>query len=78
MQLPKQSGTEPGSCCPETRHDAEAAFDVFVTAHGARSDKAVDKLVKDRDVLLTFYGFPARHWKHIRTTNPIERVRAGP
>ena len=34
------------------------------------------KLVKDRDVLLTFYDFPAEHWKHIRTTNPIESTFA--
>jgi len=36
----------------------------------------VAKLIKDRDVLLTFYDFPAEHWKHIRTTNPIESVFA--
>ena len=35
-------------------------------------DKAVAKLVKDRDALLTFYDFLAKHWKHIRTSNPIE------
>jgi len=39
-------------------------------------DKAVGKLVKDRDVLLTFYNFPAEHWKHIRTSNPIENTFA--
>lgn len=56
----------------ETRIDAEAAFDFFVEAYGVKYDKAVAKLVKDRDVLLSFYDFPAEHWKHIRTTNPIE------
>ena len=39
-------------------------------------DKAVAKLVKDRDALLAFYHFPAEHWKHIRTTNPIESTFA--
>ena len=56
----------------ETRVDAEAAFDVFVTTYGVKYDKAVARLTKDRDVLLTFHDFPAEHWKHIRTTNPIE------
>jgi transposase-like protein len=39
-------------------------------------DKAVAKLVKDRDALLTFYDIPAEHWKHIRTSNPIESTFA--
>jgi putative transposase len=39
-------------------------------------DKAVAKRTKDRDVLLAFYDFPAEHWKHIRTTNPIESTFA--
>lgn len=60
----------------ETKADAEAAFDHFVTAYGAKYDKAVTKLTKDRDVLLAFYDFPAEHWKHIRTTNPIESTFA--
>ncbi|MEL7453465.1 MAG: IS256 family transposase [Pseudomonadota bacterium] len=60
----------------ETRVDAEAAFDFFVTTYGVKYDKAVGKLTKDRDVLLAFYGFPAEHWKHIRTTNPIESTFA--
>ena len=40
------------------------------------NDKAVGKLAKDRDALLTFYDFPAEHWKHIRTSNPIESTFA--
>ncbi len=60
----------------ETRADAEAAFDFFVRAYGAKYDKAVECLTKDRDRLLTFYDFPAEHWKHIRTTNPIESTFA--
>ena len=60
----------------ETRAQAEAAFDFFVDAYGMKYDKAVAKLVKDRNVLLAFYDFPAEHWKHIRTTNPIESTFA--
>lgn len=60
----------------ETRKDAEAAFDFFVEAYGVKYDKAVACLEKDRDVLLTFYDFPAAHWKHLRTTNPIESTFA--
>ena len=43
---------------------------------GVKWNKAVAKLVKDRDALLTFYDFPAEHWKHIRTSNPIESTFA--
>lgn len=60
----------------ETHMDAEAAFDFFVATYGVKYDKAVRKLTKDRDVLLAFYDFPAEHWKHIRTTNPIESTFA--
>ena len=60
----------------ETRAAATAAFDFFVDAYGVKWDKAVAKLAKDRDALLTFYDFPAEHWKHIRTSNPIESTFA--
>ena len=60
----------------ETRVEAEKAFDFFVDAYGAKYDKAVQRLVKDRDRLLAFYDYPAEHWKHIRTTNPIESTFA--
>ncbi len=60
----------------ETRKEAEAAFDFFLESYGAKYDKAVERLTKDRDRLLTFYDFPAEHWKHIRTTNPIESTFA--
>lgn len=60
----------------ETRAEAEVAFDVFVETYGVKWDKAVDKLVKDRAALLTFYDYPAEHWKHIRTSNPIESTFA--
>jgi len=60
----------------ETKEEAEAAFDFFVDAYGVKYERAVGKLTKDRDVLLTFYDFPAEHWKHIRTSNPIESTFA--
>ena len=60
----------------ETRNDAEKAFDFFQEAYGAKYDKAVDCLTKDRERLLTFYDFPAEHWKHLRSTNPIESAFA--
>ena len=60
----------------ETKEKAEKAFDSFVETYGAKYPKAVECLVKDRDVLLTFYDFPAEHWEHIRTTNPIESTFA--
>jgi transposase-like protein len=60
----------------ETKAEAERAFDLFVETYGAKYPKAVECLVKDRDVLLTFYDFPAEHWMHIRTTNPIESTFA--
>jgi putative transposase len=44
--------------------------------YGVKWDKAVAKLTKDRDALLTFHDFPAEHWKHIRTSNPIESTFA--
>lgn len=60
----------------ETKAAANAAFDFFVETYGVKWDKAVPKLVKDRDALLTFYDYPAEHWKHIRTSNPIESTFA--
>jgi transposase-like protein len=56
----------------ETKADAERALDLFVEMYKAKYPKAVECLAKDRDVLLAFYDFPAEHWKHLRTTNPIE------
>jgi len=60
----------------ETKVDAIAAFDIFVETYGVKYERAVKKLTKDKDVLFTFYNFPAEHWKHIRTTNPIESIFA--
>jgi transposase-like protein len=56
----------------ESRTRAEKAFDLFVTTYQAKHPKATDCLEKDKEVLLTFYAFPAEQWLHIRTTNPIE------
>jgi transposase-like protein len=55
-----------------TKAQAEKALDRFVRDFGAKYPKAVEKVVKDRTALLAFYDFPAEHWIHIRTTNPIE------
>lgn len=60
----------------ETRKQACPAFDLFVETFKAKYAKAVECLVKDRDVLLRFYDFPAEHWVHLRTTNPIESTFA--
>ncbi len=60
----------------ETREDANKAFDLFVSKYGAKYPKAAACLRKDRDVLLAFYDFPAEHWIHLRTTNPIESTFA--
>ena len=60
----------------ETKVDAEKAFDFFLKAYNQKYPKAAECLAKDRDVLLTFYDFPAEHWAHIRTTNPIESTFA--
>lgn len=60
----------------ETRKDADKAFDHFAKKYGAKYDKAVQCLSKDRDELLAFYDFPGEHWRHIRTTNPIESTFA--
>ena len=60
----------------ETKADAEVAFDAFIESYQVKYEKAVECLNKDRDVLLTFYDFPAEHWKHLRTTNPIESTFA--
>ena len=59
-----------------TQKIGHSPFDFFVASYGVKYDKAVGKLTKDRDVLLAFYDFPAEHWKHIRTTNPIESTFA--
>ena len=60
----------------ETKADATAALAAFAETYGTKYEKAVECLTKDRDVLFAFYDFPAEHWKHLRTTNPIESTFA--
>lgn len=60
----------------ETIEKAEAAFGFFVKAYQAKYPKATEILVKDREELMAFYDFPAEHWVHLRTTNPIESTFA--
>jgi putative transposase len=55
---------------------AAAAVDVFADKYGAKYDKAVACVTKDREALLAFFDFPAEHWDHLRTSNPIESVFA--
>jgi putative transposase len=78
-KLPK--GSQPkakrmlhGIYLAETKAAAGKAFDLFVKTYEAKYPKATECLAKDRGVLLAFYDFPAEHWVHIRTTNPIESV----
>lgn len=60
----------------ETRQDANRAFDAFLEKYQAKYEAACTCLTKDRDDLMAFYDFPAEHWKHLRTTNPIESTFA--
>jgi len=60
----------------DTRANANQAFDAFVAAYEAKYPKAAECLNKDREELLAFYDFPAEHWMHLRTTNPIESTFA--
>jgi len=60
----------------ETKAGATTAFGRFVATFGAKYPKAIECLTKDREALLAFYDFPAEHWIHIRTTNPIESTFA--
>ena len=59
-----------------TQADATKVFDAFIATHEARHPKAAECLAKDRAELLAFYSFPAEHWQHLRTTNPIESTFA--
>jgi putative transposase len=56
----------------EDHTHAERAIQALVSDYGAKWPKAVAKVTDDRDALLTFFDFPAEHWLHLRTTNPIE------
>lgn len=60
----------------ENKKEAGKAVDLFDAEFSTRWPKAAEKITKDRDALLAFYDFPAEHWKHLRTTNPIESTFA--
>lgn len=60
----------------ETKDNANKAFDGFIEKYGVKYAAASECLKNDRDVLLTFYDFPAEHWSHLRTTNPTESTSA--
>jgi putative transposase len=60
----------------ETRAAAQAAMDTFAEKYGTKYARAVACLTKDREALLAFFDFPAEHWDHLRTANPIESVFA--
>lgn len=60
----------------DTREAAHQAFHAFLETYQAKYPKATECLAKDRDELLAFYDFPAEHWRHLRTTNPIESTFA--
>ena len=79
--LPKSSHARAKSALQEiwmaaTRAEAHTAFERFLSTYGAKYPKATEKLMKDREALLAFYDFPAEHWAHLRTTNPIESTFA--
>jgi transposase-like protein len=59
-----------------TKAEGFKAFDGFVRLYEAKYPKACDCLIKDKEALMAFYDFPAMHWQHIRTTNPIESTFA--
>lgn len=80
-KLPKKSQPNAKSLLHDiwmagTRADAVEAFDLFVATYEAKYPKAADCLTKDKDELLAFYDFPAEHWRHLRTSNPIESTFA--
>lgn len=60
----------------DTKKNADKAFDYFTETYEKKYPKATECLLKDRETLLTFYDFPAEHWLHLRTTNPIESTFA--
>jgi putative transposase len=60
----------------EDKEHAEKALDRFVKEYEAKWPKATEKVAKDREELVAFYAFPAEHWIHLKTTNPIESTFA--
>ncbi len=60
----------------ENKKEAEKAIEEFAGEFSAKWPKAVAKVVDERETLLAFYDYPAQHWRHLRTSNPIESVFA--
>ncbi len=60
----------------DTKWDANRSFERFIEVYGEKYEKACKCLSKDRAELFHFFDFPAKHWKHIRSTNPIESTFA--
>ena len=75
-QQPKAKSALQEIWMAETKKDSLKAFDAFIETYGVKYEKAVECLTKDREALLAFYDFPAEHWKHLRTSNPIESTFA--
>ncbi len=64
------------STCAENKKEAAHAIEAFTSEFGTKWPKAVAKITQEKELLLTFYEFPAEHWVHLRTTNPIESTFA--
>lgn len=60
----------------ESKKEARKAIEEFAGEFGAKWPKALSKIVDDKEALLAFYDYPAQHWRHLRTSNPIESVFA--
>ncbi len=75
-KLPKSKAMIHDIWMADTRKQADRVFDSFNETYHARYPKATECLGRDRGTLLTFYDYPAEHWRHIRTTKPIESTFA--
>ena len=83
-ECPEQAAEEPARQRPSARSASgwprpgrpPKPRSIVPEIYGTKYDKAVECLTKDREALLAFYDFPAEHWKHLRTTNPIESTFA--
>lgn len=73
---PRAKGKIQAIWMADTREEAFEAFDAFIETYEAKYPKATESLEKDREQMLAFYDFPAEHWRHIRTSNPIESTFA--
>jgi putative transposase len=62
--------------CAENKKEAIKAIEAFAKEFGVKWPKAIEKITSDKEALLTFYDYPAEHWRHLRTTNPVESVFA--